>query len=256
MKRFKDLIEADAKDYKGDGESQKDYDTASSDEEKFKQLHFTHNADLAKMGREHPVAPDYVFTGERPGGTKGDAGADHKGYEKPGEPILKTYKDFIASMRSAAKSGGDKAPVMQGSSKIKEEVELDEAIDIGKPYRIRKQVGGRDTHVNVKVTNYKKGPGQKDIVYFKDADGKSGQMPAKVFKNRMKEEVELVDEAFKKGMLKLKDGKTVKIDEKTAKFLNDAMKQLNPGNRKKMETEAMKDKKSFEAMVDFAKAAA
>lgn len=308
MKKFKDLIEADAKDYKGDGESQKDYDTAGSDEEKFKQLHFTHNADLAKMGREHPVAPDYVFTGERPGGTKGNAGADHKGYEKPGEPILKTYKDFIASMRSAAKSGGDKAPVMQGSSKIKEEVELnekqkpyvssdrdgkhvmnaagkivksfkdmasanaylkknynklmkeevelDEAIDIGKPYRIRTQVGGRDTHVNVKVTNYKKGPGQKDIVYFKDADGKSGQMPAKVFKNRMKEEVELVDEAFKKGMLKLKDGKTVKIDEKTAKFLNNAMKQLNPGNRKKMETEAMKDKKSFEAMVDFAKAAA
>ena len=72
MKKFRDLIEADAKDYKGDGESQKDYDTAASDEEKFKQLHFTHNADLAKMGREHPVAPDYVFTGERPGGTKGD----------------------------------------------------------------------------------------------------------------------------------------------------------------------------------------
>lgn len=74
-----------------------------------------------------------------------------------------------------------------------ESKETVEAIDIGKTYRIRKQVGGRDTHVNVKVTNYKKGPGQKDIVYFKDADGKSGQMPAKVFKNRMKEEVELVE---------------------------------------------------------------
>ena len=71
-----------------------------------------------------------------------------------------------------------------------------------------------------------------------------------------KEEVEYIDEAFKKGMLKLKDGKTVKIDEKTAKFLNSAMKQLNPGNRKKMETEAMKNKKSFDAMVQFAKAAA
>tara|TARA_R100000353_G_scaffold155433_1_gene114305 strand:- start:187 stop:756 length:570 start_codon:yes stop_codon:yes gene_type:complete len=188
MKKFKDLIEADAKDYKGDDESQKDYDTASSDEEKFKQLHFTHNADLAKIGREHPVAPDYVFSGERPGGAKGDAGADHKGYDKPGEPILKTYKDFVTSMRSAAKPGGDKAPVMQGSSKIKEEVEY-------------------------------------------------------------------IDEAFKKGMLKLKDGKSVKVDEATAKMLNNAMKQLNPGNRKKMETEAMKDKKSFDAMVTFAKAA-
>ena len=66
--------------------------------------------------------------------------------------------------------------------------------------------------------------------------------------NLIRDNPELVDEAFKKGMLKLKDGKTVKIDEKTAKFLNNAMKQLNPGNRKKMETEAMKDKKSFDAI--------
>ena len=80
----------------------------------------------------------------------------------------------------------------QGKDEDEEEKEkVDEGIQVGKPYRIRKQVGGRDTHVNVKVTNYKKGPGQKDIVYFKDADGKSGQMPAKVFMNRMKEEVEL-----------------------------------------------------------------
>tara|TARA_R100000353_G_scaffold2819_7_gene4249 strand:+ start:815 stop:1708 length:894 start_codon:yes stop_codon:yes gene_type:complete len=297
MKKFRDLLEKDAKDYVGDGESQKDYEAASDDEQKFKNLHTTHNANLV-MPKDHPVAPDYVFSGEIP---KKESGK--------GEPILKKYSDFVSGTRSAAKPGGDKTPVMQGSSKIKEEVELnekqkpyvssdrdgkhvmnaagkivksfkdmasanaylkknfnklmkeeadyiDEGIQVGKPYRIRKQVGGRDTHVNVKVTNYKKGLGQKDIVYFKDADGKYGQMPAKVFKNRMKEEVELVDEAFKKGMLKLKDGKTVKIDEKTAKFLNNAMKQLNPGNRKKMETEAMKDKKSFDAMVDFAKAAA
>ena len=248
MKKFKDLIEADAKDYKGDGESQKDYDTASSDEEKFKQLHFTHNADLAKMGREHPVAPDYVFTGERPGGTKGDAGADHKGYEKPGEPILKTYKDFIASMRSAAKSGGDKTPVMQGSSKIKEEVEL---VDEAK-YKYDGKV------VKISKKEFAKVP--KD--YKNTTKGKERMMildpktQASISVPVQFEEVELVDEAFKKGMLKLKDGNTVKIDEKTAKFLNDAMKQLNPGNRKKMETEAMKDKKSFEAMVDFAKAAA
>jgi hypothetical protein len=187
MKKFKDLVEeSPAKDYVGDGESQKDYDSAGSDEQKFKDLHLTHNAHLVKQ-KGHPVAPDYVFTGERPGGKKGHEGEDHKGSVKvPGETILKTYKDFVASGKSAA---GDQAPVMQGSSKVKEEVEY-------------------------------------------------------------------IDEAFKKGMLKLKDGKTVKIDEKTAKFLNDAMKQLNPGNRKKMETEAMKDKKSFEAMVDFAKAAA
>ena len=241
MKKFKDLIEADAKDYKGDGESQKDYDTAGSDEEKFKQLHFTHNADLAKMGREHPVAPDYVFTGERPGGTKGSAGADHKGYEKPGEPILKTYKDFIASMRSAAKSGGDKAPVMQGSSKIKEEVELNEK---QKPYVSSDRDGKHVMNAAGKI-----------VKSFKDMASANAYLK-KNYNKLMKEEADYIDEAFKKGMLKLKDGKTVKIDEKTAKFLNNAMKQLNPGNRKKMEAEAMKNKKSFDAMVDFAKAAA
>ena len=177
MKKFRDLLEKDAKDYVGDGESQKDYEAASDDEQKFKNLHSTHNANLI-MPKDHPVAPDYVFSGEIP---KKESGK--------GEPILKKYSDFVSSTRSAAKPGGDKTPVMQGSSKVKEEVDY-------------------------------------------------------------------IDEAFKTGMLKLKDGKTVKIDEKTAKFLNDAMKQLNPGNRKKMETEAMKDKKSFDAMVDFAKAAA
>ena len=68
-----------------------------------------------------------------------------------------------------------------------------------------------------------------------------------------KESVEHIDEAFKKGMLKLKDGRTVKVDEATAKALNSAMSQLNPSNKKRMEAEAVKDKKSFESMVKFAK---
>ena len=70
MKKFKDLVEeSPAKDYVGDGESQKDYDAAGSDEQKFKDLHLTHNSHLVQP-KGHPVAPDYVFTGERPGGKK------------------------------------------------------------------------------------------------------------------------------------------------------------------------------------------
>jgi hypothetical protein len=49
---------------------------------------------------------------------------------------------------------------------------------------------------------------------------------------------------------------SVNVDETTAKMLNNAIGQLSGSNKKRMETEAMKDKKSFEAMVKFAKAAA
>ena len=70
---------------------------------------------------------------------------------------------------------------------------------------------------------------------------------------KIKEEVEFVDEAFKKGSLKLKSGETVKVNESDALALNNAFDQLNPSNKKRMETEAMKDKQSFEAMVKFAK---
>jgi len=145
--------------------------------------------------KKHPVVPSEVHTGDRPKGKKSDAGQDHTGYEKAGEPVLKTYAQFAKmgghggdSYKGVGKSAGEKAPVMQGSSKIKEEVEL-------------------------------------------------------------------VDEAFKAGNLRLKDGKTVKIDKVTAESLNNAMSQLNSTNRKRMEAEAMKDKKSFDAMVQFAKAA-
>jgi len=247
MKKFKDLFEeSPAKDYVGDGESQKDYQAAGSDEQKFKDLHITHNSHLV-MPKEHPVAPDYVFTGERPGGKKGDEGEDHKGSNKvPGEAILKTYKDFVSSGKSAA---GDKAPVMQGSSKVKEEVELDESDSYyamvaakekaKKMGKVWARMGQAEKDALVKPEMLRRGYKQ---------DPRSGRFH--------KEEVEYFDEAFKKGMLKLKDGKSIKIDEKTAKMLNNAMKQLNTSNRKKMEAEAMKDKKSFDAMVTFAKAAA
>ena len=62
------------------------------------------------------------------------------------------------------------------------------------------------------------------------------------------------DEEMRIGTLKSQTGWA--IDEATAKMLNSALKKLNPGNRKKMETVAVKDKKSFDDMVKFAKIAA
>ena len=191
MKRFKNLFEADAADYKkkeDDEEEVLGYKPRSKEEEDLLNLHKGDKMD-------HPTAPDEQFSGDRPKGKKGKTGMDSKGPSEKGQELSMTFKQFmklggnIGNAKYLGMNAGEKAPVMQGSSKVSEEVEY-------------------------------------------------------------------IDEAFKKGMLTLKDGKSVKVDEATAKMLNNAMKQLNPGNRKKMETEAMKDKKSFDAMVTFAKAAA
>ena len=192
MKKFKDLIEADAKDYKEKEDDEQEvlgYKPRAKGEEDFANLHTVNK-------KKHPTAPDEQHDGERSKGKKDKTGMDHNGPSEKGQELPMTYAKFMKlggfvadSYKGAGNSAGEKAPVMQGSSKVSEEIEY-------------------------------------------------------------------IDEAFKKGMLKLKDGKSVKIDEKTAMALNNAMKKLNPGNRKKMETEAMKDKKSFEAMVKFSKAAA
>ena len=131
MKKFKQLFEeSPAADYKpkvDDEEEVKGYKPRSPDEEKFLKLH--------KIDKKsHPVATDAQHTGDRPKGKTGKTGEDHNSAEEKGEPILKTYDQFMKmggfggdSYKGVGKSAGEKAAVMQGSSKIKEEVELDEA---------------------------------------------------------------------------------------------------------------------------------
>jgi len=138
MKKFKQLFEeSPAADYKpkvDDEEEVKGYKPRSPDEEKFLKLH-----KIDKKG--HPIAPDAQHTGDRSKGKTGKTGEDHDGAEEKGEPILKTYNQFMKmgghggdSYKGVGKSGGEKAPVMQGSSKIKEEVEL---VDEAKNYEIK-----------------------------------------------------------------------------------------------------------------------
>ena len=66
-------------------------------------------------------------------------------------------------------------------------------------------------------------------------------------------EVEFIDEAIKDGILKLENGKSVKVTKEDAETLNSVLKDLNPGNRKRMEVEMMKDQKSYNDMLTFAK---
>ena len=66
------------------------------------------------------------------------------------------------------------------------------------------------------------------------------------------EEVQL-DEAFKAGGLKLKDGKQVMVKKDDATMLNDLMKQLSKPNVKKMTDTAMKNKKGYAEILGFAR---
>jgi len=191
MKKFKDLLsEQIAADYKGKKDDEKEvkgYKPRSKGEEDFANMHTVDKVN-------HPVAEPEQHTGDRKG-PKSDAGEDHDGPEKKGQELPMTYSQFMklggwgqSSARGADKSQGDMKPVMQGSSKVTESVELDEAV--------------------------------------------------------------------KPGNVKLKSGESAMLSKDDAEAINNAMKELNSSNKKKMQDELMKDKKSFMSMVKFAKTAA
>jgi len=191
MKKFKDLlseqIAADYKEKKDDEKEVKGYKPRSKGEEDFANMHTVDKV-------IHPVAEPEQHTGDRKG-PKSDTGEDHDGPEKKGQELPMTYSQFMklggwgqSSARGADKSQGDMKPVMQGSSKVTESVELDEAV--------------------------------------------------------------------KPGNVKLKSGESAMLSKDDAEAINNAMKELNSSNKKKMQDELMKDKKSFMSMVKFAKTAA
>ena len=191
MKKFKDLlseqIAADYKEKKDDEKEVKGYKPRSKGEEDFANMHTVDKV-------IHPVAEPEQHTGDRKG-PKSDTGEDHDGPEKKGQELPMTYSQFMklggwgqSSARGADKSQGDMKPVMQGSSKVTESVERDEAV--------------------------------------------------------------------KPGNVKLKSGESAMLSKDDAEAINNAMKELNSSNKKKMQDELMKDKKSFMSMVKFAKTAA
>lgn len=69
----------------------------------------------------------------------------------------------------------------------------------------------------------------------------------------VKEEVEFIEEAVKSGTIKLENGKSIKVTKEDAAAFNAVLKELNPDNRKRMESEMMKDEKSYKNMLAFVK---
>ena len=71
--------------------------------------------------------------------------------------------------------------------------------------------------------------------------------------NRLtKEEVEQIDEAFKVGAMKLKDGSSVTLTRESVDALNGLFSQLNSANKSKMEERMMSSKKGFQEILSFA----
>lgn len=64
-----------------------------------------------------------------------------------------------------------------------------------------------------------------------------------------------VNEAFKRGSLKLNDGSSVVISDKDSKLLNQMFDDLNPKNRREMMKVLMTDEDGFEEILGFAKEA-
>ena len=253
MKKFKDLlseqIAADYKEKKDDEKEVKGYKPRSKGEEDFANMHT-----VDKVG--HPVAEPEQHTGDRKG-PKSDTGEEFDGPEKKGQELPMTYSQFMklggwgqSSARGADKSQGDMKPVMQGSSKVTESVELDE---------MKQKFALVDKDNKVVST----GSDERDLRLNRPSlQRKFGELKLVQIKKKqdigypLKEEDTKLDEAVKPGNVKLKSGESVMLSKDDAEAINDAMKELNSSNKKKMQDELMKDKKSFMSMVKFAKTAA
>lgn len=73
--------------------------------------------------------------------------------------------------------------------------------------------------------------------------------------DKIRESAEMLDEAFKAGMVKLKDGGSVILKKEDSDLLNKMFKDLSSTNRKKMQEVAMKDKNGFDEILGFAREA-
>ena len=223
----------------------------------------------------HPVADDNQFKSQKDQAVTKNAQSDNAGGEdKPvnqgtsGDTKFAQFRDKIS--KTPARKG-DKSQGDIKAETVKEEVELNEKLkyegkfkkgDTIKAFDFERK---KDHYISGKITGTEVRNGAKVYVIKVTNDsgktsggrvGNIGYVPMETsmdYDGRIvKEGVEL-DEAVKAGMIKLKDGKSVKVSPDEAKMFNTVLKELNPENRKRMEVEMMKDQKSYKEMLTFAK---
>lgn len=149
--------------------------------------------------------------------------------------------------------------------KMKESVELDlaEGFSPAQIDRLRKQYKSLPDRLStdqaMKLGKFLKGMPKDQLIAIARGDIKwlsSSAVTTLIMQgvkaSEINEEVQL-DEAFKAGGLKLKDGKQVLVKKDDAMMLNDLMKQLSRPNVKKMTDTLMKNKKGYAEILGFAK---
>ena len=232
FKTIRDITEADADEFVIDiDDDEEELMAKAGKEAEFVDLH-------TAISIAHPVAGDNQFKSQKDQAVTKNAESDNaEGEDKPvkqgttGDTKFAQFRDKIGKTpaRKGDKNQGDKK-----AETIKEEVELDEAKE--------------DYVVTLKGKEMFRGKSEDDArSAFHKLRKKHGN-DVKVTKEQVK-----LDEAVKAGMMKLKDGKSVKVSPVDAKMFNTVLKELNPENRKRMEMEMMKDQKSYKEMLTFAK---
>lgn len=185
------------------------------------------------------------------------------GPRKPSEGKTNSYRlkgDKGAIQVQVYNKGGSKPFEL---NMYKEDVELDEAKKVTK--KQLRDLEDRNEHGLValklaqsfgtpaevkKIQDINKRHNMKGHIEYKDQKERDA-IASKYFK--MAEEVEFIEEAVKAGTIKLENGKSIKVTKEDAAAFNAVLKELNPDNRKRMESEMMKDEKAYKNMLTFAK---
>ena len=237
FKSIRVISEADADEYiLDDDDSEEELAPRADGEAEFVDLH-------TAVSIAHPVAGDNQFKSDKDHVDHTGAESDNaEGEDKPvkqgtsGDTKFAQFRDKIG--KTPARKG-DKSQGDMKAETVKEEVEL------GEDKEITDMIKHYEDMLKSLERKKKKTPGTGF------AKIKIKEIIAKLKKD-LGEEVEL-DEAVKAGMMKLKDGKSIKVSPDEAKMFNDVMKELNPENRKRMEMEMMKNQSSYKTMLTFAK---
>ena len=240
FKTIRDITEADADEYVIDiDDDEEELMAKAGKEAEFVDLH-------TAVSIAHPVAGDNQFKSDKDSVRHKDAESDNaEGEDKPVKQGTTGDTKFAQFRNTIGKTPTRKGDKNQGDKKaetVKEEVELDEALS-------PKDMAAVEKYVDTFMSRL---PKDLKVKVMKNPKVAAKILADVATKGKLVEEVEL-DEAVKAGMMKLKDGKSVKVSPVDAKMFNTVLKELNPENRKRMEMEMMKDQKSYKEMLTFAK---
>ena len=249
FKSIRVISEADADEYiLDDDDSEEELAPRADGEAEFVDLH-------TAVSIAHPVAGDNQFKSDKDHVDHTGAESDNaEGEDKPVKQGTSGDTKFAQFRDKLGKTPARKGDKSQGD--MKAETVKEETLDEGRNYDYKEDRTG-----GVEIKNLRK----RKSVYLQPGDDANDFLKQIEKAKNDRDEDRIMsdyddvmeglklDEAVKAGMMKLKDGKSVKVSPDEAKMFNDVMKELNPENRKRMEMEMMKDQGSYKRMLTFAK---